>query len=126
MNLREEPQLYINNQPFVLRFLQKPMRNISIYQGILGADLEKLEARLKVNALQEIPTHHNKLLCHDETAARQVVPCWITPNTIQVFIAGLLNYQVDFFFFPCKKKTTQLLTPFLVFTIRLRMKFMIL
>jgi hypothetical protein len=52
-NMREEPVVYINGLPFVLREQQRPMKNLQEYAGIDAERLERMEARLKQDVLAE-------------------------------------------------------------------------
>jgi hypothetical protein len=52
-NMREEPMVYINGLPFVLREQQRPMKNLQEYAGIDAERLERMEARLKQDVLAE-------------------------------------------------------------------------
>lgn len=51
--MREEPVVYINGLPFVLREQQRPMKNLQEYAGIDAERLERMEARLKQDVLAE-------------------------------------------------------------------------
>lgn len=52
INLREEPVVYINGRPFVLRDVERPFSNLE-YTGIDRARVEQMEARLKEDILIE-------------------------------------------------------------------------
>lgn len=82
MNMREEPVLYINSRPFVLRNMDKPFNNVE-YTGISIDRIEQLERRLKDDVLKEAAQHNNKILLHDETPAG-VETVWedIQPDTV--------------------------------------------
>lgn len=45
---REEPVLYINGRPYVLREAGRPFKNLLEYHGIVAERLESMEARLRV------------------------------------------------------------------------------
>jgi hypothetical protein len=47
ISLREEPVIYINSRPFVLRSLREPFANLE-YPGIEANRIEEMEGRLKV------------------------------------------------------------------------------
>lgn len=49
--MREEPVVYINGRPFVLREAARPFKNLLEYRGIDPERLEQMEARLRVGAL---------------------------------------------------------------------------
>lgn len=52
INLREEPVVYINGRPFVLRDVERPFSNLE-YTGINRVRLEQMEARLKEDIFLE-------------------------------------------------------------------------
>ena len=52
-NMREEPVVYVNGRPFVLREQQRPMKNLQEYAGIDASRLERMEQRLKEDVLAE-------------------------------------------------------------------------
>ena len=63
---REEPIIYINDTPFVLRDLSSPFVNIKSYTGISSQRLESVENRLKADILAESKRNHGLVLVHDE------------------------------------------------------------
>lgn len=63
---REEPIVYVNDTPFVLRDLASPFVNIKSYTGISASRLESVENRLKADILAEAKRNHGLLLVHDE------------------------------------------------------------
>ena len=75
-NLREEPVLYINTKPFVLRNYEKPYKNIE-YTGIGTERIESVENRLKAEILAEVKKYNGSILLHLE-AENGIVPCWET------------------------------------------------
>ncbi|KAJ3357018.1 hypothetical protein HDU83_009188 [Entophlyctis luteolus] len=74
---REEPVIYINWRPFVLREADNPFQNIKTFQGISGSRLEQLEARLKEDILKEASKHGNMFLVHDEIENGRIVSSWV-------------------------------------------------
>ncbi|KAI3895478.1 hypothetical protein MKX03_035445 [Papaver bracteatum] len=74
-NLREEPVVYINGRPFVLRDAEKPFSNLE-YTGINRDRVEQMEARLKDDILQEAARYGNKILVTDELPDGQMVDQW--------------------------------------------------
>lgn len=54
INLREEPLVYINGVPYVLRDGYFTLRNIKAYSGITASRLELLENRLKDDVTKEL------------------------------------------------------------------------
>ena len=63
---REEPIIYVNDTPFVLRDHSSPFVNIKSYTGISSKRLESVENRLKADILAEAKRNHGLLLVHDE------------------------------------------------------------
>ena len=56
-NMREEPVIYINGRPFVLREDERPFKNMQEYTGIDVRRLEQMELRLKNDILQVLPSY---------------------------------------------------------------------
>ena len=50
--MREEPVIYINGRPFVLREDERPFKNMMEYNGIYLKRLDNMELRLKNDILQ--------------------------------------------------------------------------
>ncbi|KAI8377229.1 inositol hexakisphosphate-domain-containing protein [Choanephora cucurbitarum] len=80
---REEPLIYLNGSPYVLRDYADPMQNMSIFYGINAARLEKLEERLKTDILKEAQSLGGLLLVHQELSDKSVVPCFIAADKVQ-------------------------------------------
>ncbi|KAJ3086244.1 hypothetical protein HK102_013370 [Quaeritorhiza haematococci] len=76
INLREEPLVYVNGVPYVLRDQYMTLRNIKSYSGITSARLELIEARLKEDVIAEISAYDEKILLHTETSDAQCIPVW--------------------------------------------------
>ncbi|KAF2324970.1 hypothetical protein GH714_021961 [Hevea brasiliensis] len=74
-NLREEPVVYINGRPFVLRDVERPFSNLE-YTGINRSRVEQMEARLKEDILMEAVRYGNKILVTDELPDGQMVDQW--------------------------------------------------
>ena len=53
-NMREEPVVYVNGRPFVLREESRPLKKLREYSGIDGKRLEKMEHCLKDDILAEV------------------------------------------------------------------------
>lgn len=51
INMREEPVVYINGKPFVLREEVRPLKNLMEYAGIEASRIESMEERLKKDVL---------------------------------------------------------------------------
>ncbi|XP_057829529.2 uncharacterized protein LOC131040594 isoform X1 [Cryptomeria japonica] len=97
-NLREEPVVYINGRPFVLREVERPFSNLE-YTGIDRARVEEMEARLKEDILQEATCYGNKILVTDELPDGQMVDQWepITGGSVQTPLEVYLELQHDYF-----------------------------
>jgi protein-tyrosine phosphatase len=83
-NLREEPVVYVNGRPFVLREVERPFTNLE-YTGINRQRVEQMEARLKEDVLQEATKFANKIMVSDELPDGQMIDQWepVGPNSIQ-------------------------------------------
>ncbi|CAN8267845.1 unnamed protein product [Cochlearia groenlandica] len=80
ISLREEPVVYINGRPFVLRDVEKPYTNLE-YTGINRVRVEQMEARLKEDILMEASRYGNKILVTDELPDGQMVDQWEPVST---------------------------------------------
>ena len=76
INVREEPLLYINGEPYVLRDQYVSLRNIKAYTGIAASRLEQMEMRLKEDVLAEGRAHLSRILLHSEGSERDLLPIW--------------------------------------------------
>lgn len=74
-NMREEPVLYVNGRPFVVREADKPFANLE-YTGIDRARVEGMEARLKADVLAEAARYGGAVLVAHEDDHFQVVEEW--------------------------------------------------
>ncbi|KAL0085283.1 inositol hexakisphosphate-domain-containing protein [Phycomyces blakesleeanus] len=102
---REEPLVYLNGYPYVLRDYASPMQNMSTFLGINAARLEKVEERLKDDVLKESKKMGGLLLVHQELADGSVVPCFIAADKVQtpreVFEAfQAQGYRIKYFRIP--------------------------
>lgn len=75
INLREEPVVYVNGRPFVLRDVERPFSNLE-YTGISASRLEQMESRLKEDALAEASRYGGRILLTDELPDGQMVDLW--------------------------------------------------
>ena len=64
--MREEPVLYVNGQPYVLREAERPFKNLQEYRGIGAERLELMEQRLKEDVLREAEAFHGRVLVSRE------------------------------------------------------------
>lgn len=76
INLREEPLIYINGVPYVLRDQYLTVRNSNTYAGITPSRLETFENRLKEDVQQEISMYKNRILLHGESEDGHIIPIW--------------------------------------------------
>ena len=83
-NMREEPLLYINGSPFVVREAERPFANLE-YSGIDRGRVEGMEARLKQDALAEASLYGNAIMVSGETDGGDLVELWeaVTPVDVQ-------------------------------------------
>ncbi|KAJ6803183.1 paladin [Iris pallida] len=75
-NMREEPVIYINGKPFVLRELERPYKNMLEYTGIDRERVEKMEARLKEDILREAERYNGAIMVIHETDDGQIHDAW--------------------------------------------------
>ena len=66
ISTREEPLIYINGIPFVLRDENLPFTNIASYCGISSDRLEQMEERLRDDILREAAANDGLIVIHDE------------------------------------------------------------
>ncbi|XP_047324882.1 paladin-like [Impatiens glandulifera] len=84
ISLREEPVVYINGRPFVLRDVERPFSNLE-YTGINRDRVEQMEARLTEDIMLESSSYGNKILVTDELPDGQMVDQWepITHDSVK-------------------------------------------
>jgi hypothetical protein len=76
INLREEPIIYINGIPYVLRDRAFTLRNLRAYKGITGSRMEQLEERLKEDVIREVTQCGGRILLHGEDKDGNVLSSW--------------------------------------------------
>lgn len=76
INTREEPIIYINGIPYVLRDRYFTLRNIRAYSGITSNRLEMLEERLKEDVIKETLNYEGRILLHGEDQEGNVRAVW--------------------------------------------------
>ncbi|KAI8970529.1 inositol hexakisphosphate-domain-containing protein [Pilobolus umbonatus] len=76
INLREEPIIYINGIPYVLRDRAYTLRNLRAYKGITGSRMEQLEERLKQDVIREVMHYGGRILLHGEDSDGNVLASW--------------------------------------------------
>jgi hypothetical protein len=103
INLREEPIIYINGIPYVLRDRYFTLRNIKVYQGITGDRLEQLEERLKQDVIREIMNYDGRILLHGEDKDGNVLAAWeevdvddvMTVNEVMASVAAEIMDELE-------------------------------
>ncbi|KAL0284472.1 UNVERIFIED_CONTAM: Paladin [Sesamum angustifolium] len=75
-NMREEPVVYINGKPFVLREVERPYKNMLEYTGIDCERVERMEARLKDDILREAERYQGAIMVIHETDDGQISDAW--------------------------------------------------
>ncbi|XP_051141675.1 uncharacterized protein LOC127258753 isoform X2 [Andrographis paniculata] len=75
-NMREEPVVYINGKPFVLREVERPYKNMLEYTGIDCERVERMEARLKDDILREAERYHGAIMVIHETDDGKISDAW--------------------------------------------------
>ena len=76
--LREEPVVFVQGHPYVLRVVKDPVSNLE-QTGIISERVELMEERLKADCLNESRGYDGKLLVHGEEFYQGryiVVPTW--------------------------------------------------
>ncbi|KAI9082587.1 hypothetical protein K1719_035456 [Acacia pycnantha] len=98
-NMREEPVIYINGKPFVLRELERPYKNMLEYTGIDRERVEKMEARLKEDILREAEHYDSAVLVIHETDDGQIFDAWehVTSHSIQTPLEVFKSLQAEGF-----------------------------
>jgi protein-tyrosine phosphatase len=84
INLREEPILFINGRPFVVREADKPFANLE-YTGIDRKHVEDMEVRLRSDVLAEAAQYGGSVMVAHEDDQFQVLDDWepVTPVDVQ-------------------------------------------
>lgn len=80
-NLREEPVLYVNGRPHVLRLADQPLTNVEA-TGVTTEVVERIERALQRDLREEARQRNGHVLLHDEVALENgeyaIVPVWET------------------------------------------------
>ncbi|GER55121.1 paladin [Striga asiatica] len=84
-NMREEPVVYINGKPFVLREVERPYKNMLEYTGIDCERVERMEARLKDDILREAERYEGAIMVIHENDGGQISDAWehVTLDSVQ-------------------------------------------
>ncbi|KAG0482268.1 hypothetical protein HPP92_010352 [Vanilla planifolia] len=101
-NMREEPVIYINGKPFVLREMERPYKNMLEYTGIDRDRVERMEARLKEDILREAERYGGAIMVIHETDDGQIFDIWehITIKSVQTPLE--VYKQLEYEGFPIK------------------------
>ena len=85
INLREEPIVMINSDPYCLRKESMSLRNLKDYSGVSPSRLEIFDERLASDVIAELRTFDGKLLLHEESDDGYVRPVWedVRPAEVQ-------------------------------------------
>ena len=83
INLREEPIIYINNRPYVLRELDTPYHNLIDFQGINYERLNSIEQRLKLDIINESVENNGNILIHEETNDGDIIALWESAHDVR-------------------------------------------
>ncbi|CAO3619250.1 unnamed protein product [Mucor fragilis] len=104
--LREEPVLYVNKNPYVLRLFTDPLKNLET-TGISKERVESMEDRMRLDVIQELHEYEGRMLLHDEDSDFNLLPLWETVPSDQVETPGQVfesiraeGYQVDYLRIP--------------------------
>lgn len=79
-SLREEPVVYVNGRPYVLRLFANPMKNLEA-TGIIRERVEAMEERMKLDIINELRYYDGRVLLHDEEGDISnftIIPIWET------------------------------------------------
>ncbi|ODO07006.1 hypothetical protein I350_04372 [Cryptococcus amylolentus CBS 6273] len=106
-SLREEPVLYVNSRPHVLRLVDKPLTNVET-TGVTAAVVERMEEAMKKDVINELRAQSDgRLLLHDEVESKpgvyEIIPIWETVKEEDVMTPKELyesvireGYKVDY------------------------------
>ena len=83
INLREEPIIYLNNRPFVLRELDTPFHNLIDFQGINYERLNQIEQRLKRDIIDEAEQNNGNILVHEEVNENDITALWESAHDVK-------------------------------------------
>ena len=81
-SMREEPLVYVNGQPYVLREVERPFSNLEL-TGITCKRVEQMEARLRQDVLAEAEQYGGRVLVSRELEDGQVVDVFVPLRSVQ-------------------------------------------
>nr|KYP71704.1 Paladin [Cajanus cajan] len=98
-NMREEPVIYINGKPFVLREVERPYKNMLEYTGIDRERVEKMEARLKEDILREAKHYDGAIMVIHETDDKHIFDAWenVTADNVQTPLEVFKSLEAEGF-----------------------------
>eukprot|EP00834_Sanchytrium_tribonematis_P007654 NODE_726_length_4415_cov_0.494556.p1 type:complete len:1175 gc:universal NODE_726_length_4415_cov_0.494556:3709-185(-) len=99
INVREEPLIYINGLPYVLRDQSSTLRNINTYSGINCERLELMEQRLKVDIVKELQQFGNQILLHNEVN-HDIEAKWEDVKQDHIFTPKQIFENINYFRVP--------------------------
>ncbi|PKU85850.1 hypothetical protein MA16_Dca023660 [Dendrobium catenatum] len=96
-NMREEPVIYINGKPFVLREMERPYKNMLEYTGIDRDRVERMEARLKEDILREADRYGGAIMVIHETDDGQIFDAWehINADSVQTPLEVFKQFEME-------------------------------
>lgn len=80
---REEPLVYINENPFVLREKAHPLQNIRAYCGIAASRLEQIEENLCEDIWRESSLNDGFLVIHKEDSDGKIQPVLLAVDSVE-------------------------------------------
>lgn len=84
INVREEPLVFVNGIPFVLRDRYKPFRNIKAYSGISAEKIEEMERQLCHDIqIEAISNLNQNILVHFEKEPMTITGKWIKVESLE-------------------------------------------
>ncbi|CAA0842770.1 Unknown protein [Striga hermonthica] len=97
--MREEPVVYINGKPFVLREVERPYKNMLEYTGIDCERVERMEARLKDDILREAERYEGAIMVIHENDGGQISDAWehVKLDVVQTPREVLTCFEADGF-----------------------------
>lgn len=66
MCIRDEPVVYLDGMPYVLRDADEPLQNMRAFSGISAERVETLEERLVEDILNELKSNNGLTVIHEE------------------------------------------------------------
>jgi hypothetical protein len=93
-SMREEPLVYVNGQPFVLREVERPFSNLEL-TGITRERVEQMESRLREDVLAEAARYDGCVLVSKELDDGQVVDAWEAVHTVQTPLEVYASFSAE-------------------------------